>query len=148
MKGTLEQRLAVGTLSFYLRASSYGDLYCRYCGYDQNGLTAPHEKDCVVAEAAKVLGLAHSRDFDRRKFKLKKQPAANPRKTTTFPPLGETQKSVLSSLDRGPWHEWCGWIWDTPSGTRRILNSLVKRGLVVREVRPNGLEVWKKARTK
>lgn len=48
-------------------------------------------------------------------------------------PLGETQRSILSSLvEHKGWHGWgwgCGWLWDTPSNTTRLLNSLVKRGL-------------------
>ncbi len=144
MKGTLEQRLAFGLLSFYRRADRNGDLFCRYCGNGQDYMISAHKKGCVVVEAASVLGLADSRLFDQRKYKLKKQPAINPRKVVTFPPPGEVQQSVLKSLDRGPWHEHCGWLWDTPSGTRRILNSLVKRGLVVHETLPSGTEQWRK----
>ncbi len=47
--------------------------------------------------------------------------------------LGEIQRSVLDSLQRhGSWHPRCGWVWDNYSGTIRILESLVKRGLVVK----------------
>jgi DNA-binding IclR family transcriptional regulator len=47
--------------------------------------------------------------------------------------LGETQADVLDSLKRhGQWYERCGWVWDTPSGTRRVLESLVRRGLVTK----------------
>jgi len=45
--------------------------------------------------------------------------------------LGSTQKDVLDSLRHyGKWFSGCGWVWDTPSGTERIMKSLVKRGLV------------------
>lgn len=46
--------------------------------------------------------------------------------------LGSTQKSVLGALKaHGFWSECgCGWVWDTPGHTIRILESLVKRGLV------------------
>jgi hypothetical protein len=38
---------------------------------------------------------------------------------------------VLQSLrEHGSWSDrWCGWLWDTTSGTTRILETLVKRGL-------------------
>ena len=47
--------------------------------------------------------------------------------------FGKVQKLVLAALKQHK--KWCGnfrcgWIWDTPSGTRKILDSLVKRGLV------------------
>ena len=51
-------------------------------------------------------------------------------------PMGTTQREMLESLsgrDGRPafWEEdRCGWVWDTPSGTIRILESLVRRGLV------------------
>ncbi len=46
-------------------------------------------------------------------------------------PLGVTQKYVLESLQRhGEWYPQCGWMWDTFSGTVKIMESLVKRGLV------------------
>ena len=42
--------------------------------------------------------------------------------------LGETQKNVLAALaTHGGWPG--GWYWGTYSGTVRICNSLVKRGL-------------------
>ncbi len=44
-------------------------------------------------------------------------------------PLGSNQISVLRSLrDYSPYPG--GWFWDNHSGTVRILESLVKRGLV------------------
>ena len=48
--------------------------------------------------------------------------------------LGKNQRAMLDCLKRhnGYWHSGCGWYWDTDSGTRRILDSLVRRGLVVR----------------
>lgn len=45
--------------------------------------------------------------------------------------LGETQRSVIHALDQhGAWQHPCGWVWDTPSGTVKILESLRRRGLV------------------
>ena len=45
--------------------------------------------------------------------------------------LGKNQVSLLNCLHRhGRYGPWCGWLWDTDSGTKRILESLVKRGLV------------------
>jgi hypothetical protein len=50
-------------------------------------------------------------------------------------PLGKNQKGVLQSLrDHGSWHTGAGWYWDTFANTERILDSLVKRGLVVRTI--------------
>lgn len=49
--------------------------------------------------------------------------------------LGETQIQVLRALrDHGYWCEWpqCGWHWDTETNTKRILDSLVKRGLAAK----------------
>lgn len=43
--------------------------------------------------------------------------------------LGSKQREVLDSLRRhGSWHRRCGWVWDTISGTERVLNSLVRAG--------------------
>ncbi|HET7846977.1 MAG TPA: hypothetical protein VFL72_05750 [Acidimicrobiia bacterium] len=43
-------------------------------------------------------------------------------------PLGVNQTMVLESLKRhGGWPG--GWVWENPSLTRKILNSLVRRGL-------------------
>ncbi len=46
--------------------------------------------------------------------------------------LGNIQRDVLGSLVRhkGYWYANCGWYWDTHSGTKRIMESLLKRGLV------------------
>lgn len=57
--------------------------------------------------------------------------------------LGDNQRGTLRSLAGGyrtgprrtPYPEG-GWIWDTDSGTRRILDSLVNRGLARREGDP------------
>lgn len=47
-------------------------------------------------------------------------------------PLGATQLSVLSALKHhGKWPG--GWVWDTDSGTERVLESLWLRELVRRE---------------
>ena len=43
--------------------------------------------------------------------------------------LGDVQRHVLVALLRhGQWPG--GWVWDTDSGTRRVLVSLVRRGFV------------------
>jgi uncharacterized membrane protein len=47
--------------------------------------------------------------------------------------LGDKQKHVLEALERhgGRWNSYKhGWVWDNTSGTKRILDSLVKRGYV------------------
>jgi len=45
--------------------------------------------------------------------------------------LGHVQQSVLECLKaHGAWYPCCGWIWDNYSGTKRILDSLVRKGLV------------------
>lgn len=49
--------------------------------------------------------------------------------------LGNKQISLLWSLSQRKlgWidHPFgCGWVWDTQSGTRKVLETLVKRGLV------------------
>jgi hypothetical protein len=66
--------------------------------------------------------------------------------------LGKTQVSVLSLLcQRGKWTPGYGWEWVNTSTTTNILNSLAKRGLVVREIgnvwgsflpTPEVTEVW------
>lgn len=51
-------------------------------------------------------------------------------------PLGDKQKGILASLVyHKSWHRSfrCGWVWDTPSGTIKLLESLIKRGLVKKE---------------
>ena len=48
-------------------------------------------------------------------------------------PLGKTQRQVLKSLNEhnsGMWYTGCGWYWDNWSGTKRIMESLQRRGLV------------------
>ena len=49
--------------------------------------------------------------------------------------LGKTQQSVYCCL-RGhkQWSRGCGWLWDTHGGTAKILDSLVRRGLVTKTV--------------
>ncbi len=45
--------------------------------------------------------------------------------------LGTTQREVLRCLlEHGRWHRGCGWLWNTWGGTERVMNSLVRRGLV------------------
>ena len=47
--------------------------------------------------------------------------------------LGERQEACLRSLrEFGCWHRRGSWTWDTDSGTTRIMESLVRRGLVVK----------------
>lgn len=53
--------------------------------------------------------------------------------------LGETQRDVLWSLiQHKEWHSGSGWHWNNFSETVRIMESLVKRGLVdkAQEKRP------------
>jgi len=46
-------------------------------------------------------------------------------------PLGKNQQNLIDSLkEHDFWYNGCGWVWDTHSNTQRILDSLVKRGLV------------------
>lgn len=46
-------------------------------------------------------------------------------------PLGKVQQAVLRNLrEHGRWSAGCGWLWDTYGGTKRVLDGLVKRGLV------------------
>lgn len=46
--------------------------------------------------------------------------------------LGKRQIGVLKGLAKhGGWHDGCGWLWGTPSGTERLCRSLVSRGLAV-----------------
>ena len=48
--------------------------------------------------------------------------------------LGVNQRAMLGSLkDHKGWSRGCGWIWSTNGETEKILESLVKRGLVVKE---------------
>lgn len=54
-------------------------------------------------------------------------------------PMGETQRDVLRSLakpHRGFWYSGCGWLWNTKSGTTKIMESLLKRGLVTKTMVP------------
>jgi len=56
--------------------------------------------------------------------------------------LGKTQKDVLEWMavdHRGFWHTYCGWTWNTDAGTRRIMESLARRGLVERETFRTGM---------
>ena len=47
-----------------------------------------------------------------------------------LPPLGENQLHMLRSLvERGSWFKGTWWLWMTPSDTRRLLDSLCRRGL-------------------
>lgn len=45
--------------------------------------------------------------------------------------LGKTQKGVLKALiSHGSYHAGCGWCWSTHKGTVKVLETLVKKGLV------------------
>jgi len=47
--------------------------------------------------------------------------------------LGDKQRGLLKSLvyHKRWFHSYkCGWLWDTPSGTVKILEALVTRGFV------------------
>lgn len=45
--------------------------------------------------------------------------------------LGTRQVAVLKALiSHKGWQYRCGWMYDTPSGTKKTLDSLVKRGYV------------------
>lgn len=47
--------------------------------------------------------------------------------------VGHVQLALLECLaSRGLWYSGCWWHWDTTSGTRTLLESLVRRGLVER----------------
>jgi len=54
--------------------------------------------------------------------------------------LGTNQADVLAALRRhGRYFRGCGWMWDTYRNTERILDTLVRRGLVTKtdgEYRP------------
>lgn len=53
--------------------------------------------------------------------------------------LTPLQSDVLRALQQhGSWHESCGWTWDTTSGTKRVLESLLKHGLVVKTIEGRG----------
>jgi hypothetical protein len=58
--------------------------------------------------------------------------------------LGETQQDVLDSLREhgGYWHPGCGWLWDTHSGTVKIMESLLKRGLVTKTKTPTTYDFY------
>lgn len=45
---------------------------------------------------------------------------------------------VLEGLvDHKGWHSRCGWVWDTPLSTERILQTLVNRGLASKKTDPD-----------
>lgn len=46
--------------------------------------------------------------------------------------MGKEQISCLKALvEHGFWSKFCGWLWNTHSGTARYMESFVKRGLAV-----------------
>lgn len=61
--------------------------------------------------------------------------------------LGEVQKKVLAQLStHRSWFPGCGWTWTNRSETKRIMDSLVKRGAAIEHsgiyrVKPDYLEV-------
>lgn len=64
--------------------------------------------------------------------------------------LGTSQRACLKALsehNNGAFYPACGWVWDNFSSTARILNSLVKRGLVsyepVSDLRRVGRGTWR-----
>lgn len=58
--------------------------------------------------------------------------------------LGKNESAVYGKLiEHKYWHAGCGWYWDTGSGTRRLLDSLVRKGFArVDEVTIGGKKVW------
>ena len=55
--------------------------------------------------------------------------------------LGTMQRSILCTLsehNNGKWYPGCGWIWDNVSGTKRLLDSLIKHGHVERSESDRG----------
>jgi len=57
--------------------------------------------------------------------------------------LGKNQAEMIQYLKDRPWFKGCGWVWDTDSGTIRILESLIKKGLVEKYVRrQKGGYIW------
>lgn len=50
--------------------------------------------------------------------------------------MGKVQRKLLAALkEHRVWYAGCGWYWNTWSGTIRLLDSLVKRGYVIRTTR-------------
>jgi hypothetical protein len=46
-------------------------------------------------------------------------------------PLGQSQQDMLRALrEHKFWHRYAGWLWQNPSVTEGVLDSLVQRGLV------------------
>jgi len=57
--------------------------------------------------------------------------------------LGHVQREVLEALERsGSWHCTCGWVWDTPGRTQRVLDQLVKRRLARTAAVGNGKLIY------
>lgn len=49
--------------------------------------------------------------------------------------LGKNQQDMLRALvEHHTWSPGCGWLWSTPSATVRLLDGLVRRGLVTTSV--------------
>lgn len=47
---------------------------------------------------------------------------------------GSTQRQVFRALkEHGKWRRHSGWVWDTQRNTEKVMESLVKRGLVRKE---------------
>ena len=49
--------------------------------------------------------------------------------------LSGNQEGALAMLQHwGYWSRRCGWMWDTISGTERLMETLVRRGLATKSV--------------
>jgi hypothetical protein len=62
--------------------------------------------------------------------------------------LGKTQAAFLEAMLQhyGSWHANCGWYWGSSSATRRLCESLEKRGLLRSEdikARRDVIQLWR-----
>lgn len=63
--------------------------------------------------------------------------------------LRRVQQDVFASLRRhGSWSLGCGWLWDTPSNTMRIMDSLVRAGYACTTKSPGERTVYHPANPK
>jgi DNA-binding PadR family transcriptional regulator len=59
--------------------------------------------------------------------------------------IGANQRDVIGHMmlrTRGAWWAGCGWNWGSSSQTVRVLESLVRRGLVTKSERPDASGYW------